>query len=133
MIETTYTSRILVVDDDDEFRTMLVDLLQGDGFSCDAASNGPDALSKLRMSPCDIGIFDIMMPGMDGCELAKNARKVSPSMRLIAVSGFDCSPELMDRGFDAALQKPFDIYKLLRILNAMHTSPDESSTAHRAV
>jgi DNA-binding response OmpR family regulator len=108
-----------VVDDDDEFRATLVNLLAGDGFTCDQASSGPEALSLLKSTPCAVGIFDIKMPGMDGCELALSARAIDPSMRLIAVSGVDCSPELLDRGFDAALQKPFDICKLLRILNAI--------------
>jgi DNA-binding NtrC family response regulator len=107
--------RVLVVDDDDDFRKVLIDLLHLNGFECRSAANAAEALAFLEAESFDLAIYDIVMPGMSGRELAVATREVAPDMRLVALSALVCSPELMDFGFDVALQKPFDIKRLLNI------------------
>ena len=63
----------------------------------------------------DLGVFDILMPGMTGEELAVRTKEIDPRMKLVAMSALQCGPEVMEAGFDIALEKPFDIQRLVRI------------------
>ena len=123
-------ARVLIVDDEAAFRMMLTLLLQKNGFECVAAPDGEAAVELLNRDTFDVGVFDIMMPGMNGGELASIAREVSPDMRLIAVSALACSPELTDFGFEAALQKPFKVESLVRICRSFaERKPDSPASS----
>jgi CheY-like chemotaxis protein len=63
--------RILVIDDSDEVRTVLVEYLLSQGFSAENAGSGREALEKSKSSEFHLFLVDIMMPEMDGLELLK--------------------------------------------------------------
>ena len=66
---------ILIVDDDVELVTLLVDYLQLEGFAPVAAHNGTEALELLSRQEFEIVVLDVMMPGMDGFEVCKKIRE----------------------------------------------------------
>jgi len=105
-------ARVLIVDDEPIFRGMVSGLLTQIGFTCTEAPDGRAATSLLNSESFDLGIFDIVMPGMSGWELASIARAVAPEMCLVAVTAYDTSVDLAAFGFDAALQKPFRLEQL---------------------
>lgn len=117
--------RILLVDDDADFRSMLKTALQLAGYPVDSASNGKEAHSMQRSAPADILITDIFMPEADGFEVIEAFRTEFPQTRIIAISGgarvmttdYLATAELI--GVDAALQKPFEVEALLDLLRKM--------------
>jgi CheY-like chemotaxis protein len=118
--------KVLVVDDDADFRGMLQTALQLAGYAVDVARNGQDALVVQRHSSADVLITDIFMPESDGFEAIAEFRKSFPATKIIAISGGAplMKTNYLDAagliGIDAALQKPFDVEELLRLLGTMH-------------
>lgn len=83
------TERILVIDDDDAVRNILRLLLENAGYRVLSAANGPEGLTTFRRHQADISlvITDMMMPEMDGPEVIEALRKISPELKIIAISG----------------------------------------------
>ena len=114
--------RILLVDDDADFRSMLKTALELAGYPVNSARNGKEAQSIQRSAPADILITDIFMPESDGFEVIEAFRRDFPQTRIIAISGgtrvmktdYLATAGLI--GVDAALQKPFDVEELLDLL-----------------
>ena len=80
-------AHILVVEDDLQFRTMLVAMLQGDQHQVSTAENGRAALALLARSAPDLIITDILMPTMDGVELIMALSQSGNTTPVIAMSG----------------------------------------------
>lgn len=99
---------VLVVDDDVSIRMLLRFFLEDERWSVLEASNGVDALDLIRSEPAvGLLITDVAMPGMNGWELAHEARRERPGLPIVFVSGLfegAIAPEF--RG-DAFLEKPF--------------------------
>lgn len=93
------TEQILVVDDDDQIRTIAVRQLTGLGYRVIAASGGADALELLKQVPdIDLLFVDVMMPnGMGGREVADRARSLRPGLKVLFASGY-FEGALVDRG-----------------------------------
>jgi CheY-like chemotaxis protein len=66
--------RILVADDEDEIRSMLVMLLKGEGWLVAEAASGEEALERCRHESFDLAVLDYMMPGMNGIQVARSLR-----------------------------------------------------------
>jgi len=96
--------RILVVDDEPEFRRFVKDVLNS--FSVVEAANGQEALDILRDEPMDLIIADIRMPEMDGCALLTNLRSLYPGLRVMAVSGHLEAEVVQNYSFDGFIDKP---------------------------
>ena len=122
---TDERKRILLVDDDADFRSMLTAALELAGYPVDTARNGKEAQSTQRGAPADILITDIFMPESDGFEVIAAFRKEFPQTKIIAISGgtrvmktdYLATAGLI--GVDAALQKPFEVEALLDLLRKM--------------
>jgi len=117
--------RVLVVDDDADFRSMLKSALELAGYRVDVARDGGAALAAQRASPADVLITDLFMPEKDGFEAIEAFREQFPATRIIAVSG---GARLMKTdylaaagmvGADAALQKPFEMETLLELVRSL--------------
>jgi CheY-like chemotaxis protein len=111
---------ILVVDDWPDGATSWVMLLRLFGFEADAATSGDQALTMARARRPDVGLLDLAMPKMDGCELARRLRALCPGrLVLIALTALD-SEEHRRRtraaGFDLHLQKPADPHSVRGLL-----------------
>ncbi|MCW5804463.1 MAG: PAS domain S-box protein [Deltaproteobacteria bacterium] len=109
--------RILIVDDNEDARLLLAEVLESLGHHVRTAGDGEAALALLHEYAPDTAILDIGLPGMDGYALAAEIRKVRPAgIVLFALSGY-AQPSDVARataaGFDAHLAKPLDVHDLL--------------------
>jgi PAS domain S-box-containing protein len=108
--------RILVVDDNDDARMLLADVLGELGHDVRVAGDGGAALEVIRDFRPEIGLLDIGLPGMDGYELATKLRPALPGVRLIALSGYGQPADharSQAAGFDRHLVKPVEVRRLL--------------------
>jgi CheY-like chemotaxis protein len=78
---------ILVIDDDDVFRATLQDMLEGVGYRVLAACDGREGLAALQAYPIDLVITDILMLEQEGFETLQQLRTLTPSPKIIALSG----------------------------------------------
>jgi CheY-like chemotaxis protein len=121
--------RVLVVDDEPDAALTLTTLLSLGGYSARACHDGPTALAlaeRLRPTAC---VLDIMMPRMDGYELARRLRALlGPEVLLVAVtgrSGDEYARRAVLSGFDWFFAKPADPDELLVALAASQASTDD--------
>ena len=108
--------KVLVVEDTEELRTLLVTILQYDGYQVESANNGVDALERLETFLPDLIISDILMPEMDGYELATIVNNKYPEIRIQLVSGDDekFHANLVDENLkENIIYKPFNSNALL--------------------
>jgi CheY-like chemotaxis protein len=111
--------RLLLIDDDDEMRSMLRRILQRAGYETLEAADGRAGLDLLRHNPVDLLITDIIMPDMEGIELILQLRQINPNLHIIAISGGGrLAPEnylelAKACGATNVLAKPFEIEQLL--------------------
>jgi PAS domain S-box-containing protein len=110
--------QILLVDDNEDARMLLAEVLATFGHRVQSAADGPEALAILEVFKPDVAILDIGLPGMDGYELAARIRELPghQALRLLALTGYG-QPEdarrTRDAGFDVHLVKPIDFQSLL--------------------
>ncbi|MBQ0719875.1 MAG: PAS domain S-box protein [Gammaproteobacteria bacterium] len=107
---------IVVVDDEPSLLALARDVLNGQGYKVLCGGNGDEALSLLRNNAVDLVISDVIMPGMDGYELAHKIRVEFPATKILIVSGFDETSHLAqpDQALKSkALVKPYSSQVLL--------------------
>jgi len=119
----THNDRILLVDDDDDIREVMQDVLASEGYWVDVARDGAEALAKLPgVTPPSLILLDMMMPNMDG-ETFLQALRSKPQMadaRVVVVSGSAGIREkatAMDVA--ACLVKPFELDELLGVVRRL--------------
>jgi DNA-binding response OmpR family regulator len=109
----TSSNRILVVDDDDAIQTLLDVLLLRQGFAVERASDGGEALKKLRRRSYEVVLLDIMMPRVNGFEVLQELRCVRPEMlrrTIVFTAASDRTLAHFDEGqVFRLIRKPFDI------------------------
>ena len=111
-------SWILVVDDNDQNSHLLESLLRRQGYDVLLAADGPSALSQAQEMTPDLIILDVMMPGMDGYEVAREIRKderlrATPILMLTALRELEDKVRGLEAGADDFLVKPFNVVELL--------------------
>jgi two-component system response regulator AtoC len=102
--------RVLIVDDEENFRHMLSVILKKEGYDVDAASNGEEALQKVTLSPYDQVLCDIRMPKMDGLDFLNEAKKAGVDATIIMMSAYgtvDIAIEAIKLGAYDYISKPF--------------------------
>jgi len=101
--------RVLLVEDDDDNRELMAEVLSTSGFEVVSASSGRDGLRSLSERSVDVIVTDVGMPGMGGLELATAAKQVAPSVPIIVVTGWAEREDIASaREVDAVLVKPVD-------------------------
>lgn len=75
--------RILIADDDGDYRGIVAKILCSWGYDVEQASNGPETVDAVRQKKCDIIILDYLMPEMDGVETLKAVREIDPDIPVI--------------------------------------------------
>jgi two-component system response regulator AtoC len=104
------TNRILLIDDEENFRHMLSVILKKRGYDVETASDGIDGLKKVDSGAFDTVLCDIRMPQMDGLEFLKEAQKVGCESTIIMMSAYgtlDTAIEAMKLGAYDYISKPF--------------------------
>ena len=81
-------SKILLAEDDVDMRRFLVKALQNAGFDVVSYDNGLSAYQRLREEPFELLLTDIVMPEMDGIELARRAAELDPDIKIMFITGF---------------------------------------------
>ena len=108
--------RILIVDDDDEIRDLLEFDVSHSGYFVDTAKDGLEGLNKALNNTYDLILLDVMMPKMNGFDVAKNIRQARlsiPILMLTAKGTIDDKTEGFEAGVDDYLVIPFDIQEVL--------------------
>jgi CheY-like chemotaxis protein len=107
---------ILVVDDDVDLRMMVVLVLETAGYAVVAASDGLEALDRLRARLPDLMLLDMRMPRMDGWELGKRVRSTyGHKIPVVVMTAAErAEKRAMEIGADDFVAKPFDVDTLLR-------------------
>jgi two-component system response regulator MprA len=112
---------ILVVEDDRRMAAFLDRALSYAGYRVSVAEDGEQALAAAEAQPPDLVVLDVMLPGIDGLEVARRLRAGSgvPILMLTAREGLDDRIEGLDSGADDYLAKPFALQELLARLRAL--------------
>lgn len=128
--------RILIIDDDDGLRRMLVQMLERSGYEVADAGNGRAGLERLRRGGIDLVVTDLIMPEQEGLETIMSIRQEFPGMKVVAMSGgarmsgFDFLPAARGLGAVAALKKPFGRDEFLdtvkRFAGSVETKPGDN-------
>lgn len=111
---------ILVVDDEIGIRQSLQKILEKEGYAVETASNGEEAFRIIRRGDVDLLITDIRMAGMDGVELLKVSKSVSPFTEVIMITGYasvDTAVDSMKQGAYDYITKPFKKADIIRAVN----------------
>lgn len=114
--------RILLVEDEQRMAQALCEILRLERYEVDHYSNGLDGLTAIESNIYDIAVLDVMLPGMNGFEIVKNARNkgvVTPILMLTAKAEIDDKVTGLDSGADDYLTKPFMTKELLARLRAL--------------
>jgi DNA-binding response OmpR family regulator len=113
--------RVLVVDDDEDIRLLLEELLRGAGYGVEIASDGRAALRAFHANPCDIVVLDLSMPELDGFETLERLRDLSdvPVILVTARSGEIDKVRGFRTGADDYVVKPFGRHELLARIEAL--------------
>jgi CheY-like chemotaxis protein len=103
--------RVLLVEDDDDNRELMAEVLASSGCEVLCASSGQDGLKTLSEHSVDVVVTDVGMPGMGGLEMARAAKAIAPKVPVVVVTGWaerDDIASARGRDIDAVLIKPVD-------------------------
>lgn len=115
-------ARILLAEDDDSLRRFLALNLHRAGHQVDAFEDGEGAWEALDASVYDLLLTDIVMPGLDGIELARRAAEVQPSLKIVFITGFAAVALAQSSAAPKSakvLSKPFHLRDLVSELERM--------------
>ncbi len=111
-------NKVLIVDDDQESRDLLCEVLEANGYAVEAVADGVEARQALnRDADCRIVIADLRMPNETGLDLLRKLRKQNSKHEIILMSSFISNAErktAKDLGAHALLDKPFRLTELLQ-------------------
>ena len=120
--------RILVIEDDEEMRSLLKDFFEEEGFEIDSVSNGFDAFRILIRRLFDLIITDIRMPGLTGLDILPRIRKFQPEASIIVITAFgseEVHRRAMERGASVYLEKPLRFYELRTMIHEIISSKEK--------
>jgi signal transduction histidine kinase len=109
--------KVLLIDDEGIVRETFAELLEEKGLEVTIASNAQEALLKFRKYECDIIFTDLDMPGTNGLDLAKELKKINPSVPVFIISGwnyFSHNKIEINGVIDGVIQKPFNMEKIMQ-------------------
>lgn len=124
--------KILVVDDDDQLRDMLLEVLSSLDYFPIGVKDGEEALSQLKIQDFDLVVSDIRMPKMDGLALLKSIKEKAPELPVVMITGFPsiCPVQkVMQEGADGYLAKPFRIEKIDQLMRDLLSGESEAASA----
>lgn len=120
--------RILVVDDEEQIRSMLTQMLENEGFAVDTAENGETGMDLITRNDYDLVITDMIMPVKDGLKLIMEMVREYPDLPILAISGggaIKAERYLTMAGYlgddIVTLEKPFKRETLLALVNEQLT------------
>lgn len=112
-------SKILIVDDDKEYRENLKEILDNAGYPNDMTGSAKQAMQKLGDQQFDVVLLDFMMPGIDGINALGEFKKISPNSKIIMITAFasiENAVVAIKKGASEYISKPFKIKALLLMI-----------------
>jgi len=123
---------IIIIDDDQNLRKTLGDILRAMGYETAAAANGMEGLALMRINPVNIALIDIGLPDISGVEVMKRIKADYPSTEVIILTGnatLDSAIEAANSGAFSYLTKPYEIVQLMlnikRALEKLQAKEDQ--------
>ena len=126
------SARLLIVDDDPSLRRFLRTELELEGYRCQEAATGQQALELIRAEPWDLLVLDWTLPDFSGVEICRRLRashNTTPVLMLTGVDGIEDRVKALDAGADDYLVKPFSIEELLARLRALQRRASSQDAA----
>ena len=114
--------KILLAEDDNDMRRFLVKALENAGYEVTDYDNGMSAYRRLREEPFELLLTDIVMPEMDGIELARRASELDPDIKIMFITGFAAvalNPNSQAPKDAKVLSKPFHLRDLVNEVQKM--------------
>lgn len=117
--------RILIIDDDEQIRLILQQIMEWAGYEVTLAENGKVAMEVQRKTPADLVITDLIMPEQEGLETISQLKQECPELKIIAVSGGGrigpdaYLPAALELGADRVFSKPFEIESVLEAVKEL--------------
>ena len=114
--------KILLAEDDNDMRRFLVKALQQAGYEVISYDNGLSAYQRLREEPFELLLTDIVMPEMDGIELARRAAELDPDIKIMFITGFAAvalHPSSNAPKQAKVLSKPFHLREIVAEVDRM--------------
>lgn len=114
---------VLIIDDDDMVRTMLLRTITRGGHEAFGARDGVEGVARFREHAADLVITDIFMPNQEGLATIMELRRVTPDLKIIAISGggarasLDVLPVAEALGAQKTLRKPFTPAEVMEAVN----------------
>ncbi len=114
-------TNVLVVDDLRSIRLTLGGILEDEGYNVVLAENGYQAIEAAKKTPFDLVFMDIKMPGINGVQTFREIKKINPEAVVIMMTAYsveDLIREALEEGAYAVVYKPFDIEKIVSIIES---------------
>ena len=112
--------KLLIVDDQNGIRVLLMEVFNSEGYLTYQASNGKQALEIVQSESPDLVLLDMKIPGMDGLEILKHIKQINSDIKVIMMTAYgelDMIKEATDLGALMHFTKPFDIDELRQAVN----------------
>jgi DNA-binding NtrC family response regulator len=123
------TPRILIIDDDENIRKVLVAILEDEGYNVESVGTAKEAIERTRKKYYNMALIDIRLPDMEGIELLTRMKDTTPKIRKVIITGYPTLQNAVDavnRGANAYILKPFDVDKVLKTLKEqLHKQEEE--------
>lgn len=119
----------MVVDDDEGIRKTLLRILEKEGYAVESVDNGKQAIEASKKWSFNIALIDIKLPDMEGIKLLEELKDAEPKMVKIIITGYPSlksAIEAVNRGADGYVLKPFDVSKLLAMIDKQLKKQRES-------
>jgi two-component system response regulator HydG len=113
------SGKILIVDDEENMRRTLADILIDEGYSVSTAATGEEAVELCSKLPHDTILMDVRMPGIDGVEAFRQIRRHKEGVRVILMSAYSIDAlreAALDEGAIAFLSKPLDLERVISLI-----------------
>jgi len=121
--------RVLIVDDDEQIRVLLQQMMEWAGFEVLVAENGKIAMQMQSQQPADLVITDLIMPEQEGLETITRLKKDYAGIKIIAISGGGrigpeaYLPAALELGADLVFSKPFDVQEVVNSVKELLGNP----------
>ena len=121
--------RILIIDDDEQIRVLLEQMMEWAGFAVAVAENGKIGMQLQEQHPADLVITDLIMPEQEGLETISRLKKQYQGIKIIAISGGGrigpeaYLPAALELGADRVFSKPFDVQEIVNAVQELLQPP----------
>ncbi|MCP4634208.1 MAG: response regulator [candidate division Zixibacteria bacterium] len=118
-IQNSSSANVLVIDDEEYIREVLMELLENSGHSVESAIDGEEGIEKFKNGNFDVVITDLGMPKKSGWDVAREIKQHSPETKVILATGWGAQYQNEDynsKGVDLLVSKPFDMHEILEIV-----------------